>query len=126
MAMDVLRIKVAEASGWRIFDEQGNPIAYPFNEVDLSGIPPGGAMDEPVPSYTTSMDACMELLEETRWYKDSLGNWYETQVDIELEAGIWRVFIYTKEDLITAWNGCGETLPEAICKAYLAWKGDSQ
>jgi hypothetical protein len=113
MAMDVLRIKVAEARGWRIFDEQGNPIAYPFNEVDLSGIPPGEAMDEPVPSYTTSMDACMELLDElsennVSWMLENYG-----------KSG-YRFIIIFDEERALAFRS--DQICMAVCDGYMAWK----
>ena len=134
MTKDKLRIAVAEARGWEGKElserDPGGAIHryYAWVRVDNDG-------DEEerlrLPYYPNSMDACMPLLDEmasviknpyiglsnTPEYsyckKRATCEIYEHGEDNPLE----------EENLVTI--GDGETFQEAICMAYLEWKGGS-
>jgi hypothetical protein len=122
MTNQELRIKVAEARGWKqktyVDRDPGGAIhRYPgcwFNENEYGDIPLN------LPEYTTSMDACNELKNEMLQKGRILyiSGWKN------LRGFRWDVTLTDCDHVHIAGSSFCKTEEEAICKAYLAWKGE--
>jgi len=112
--MDDLRIKVAEARGWRHYKD------------DIWIAPSGYMMKEgDIPSYPHSMDACMELVDEIRGHENLYVEMVATAMG-SAYVGIYRFdYDYPIDEQPLLAEDCSITLPKAICMAYLKWKGES-
>jgi hypothetical protein len=117
--MTDLRLKVAEERGWAEieWDEQ--------SQRWIGRIPDNIANDENrgckawIPEYDTSMDACMELVEEAL-------NVPRCCIEINISSLGSEVRVMQRQahtsGYTTIARGCGVELPEAICNWYLKWK----
>ena len=86
-------------------------------------VEPGSAERHPLPRYSASMDAAMELVEILRW----AGRWCCIELYSDQHALLWELLV-TSED-VQGHENLGltrhqyESLPEAICVAFLVARG---
>lgn len=91
-----LRLKVAKAKGW---PDEANIYA--------------------IPDYPNDMNACMELLKEMMDKGSLLKIYGLTNLEDTFYVGV-----YSSAPGKLPVNIMSNYLPEAICKAYLEWKGE--
>jgi len=127
MTNEELRIKVAEARGWDVYDREEYPEYYPFGKKsDLYGC--FNDQKGEVPKYDTSIDACMELVSEMA---ESTTDPY---IEMSLKPMSADPDIIARFEILGPYKdsplefgelialGYGKTLQDAICNAYLEWK----
>ena len=104
--------RIAEAKGWRPHPQDGRGWQHP-SDRDVRG---GGIVVYTLKRYSTSIEAAWELVEEMK--ADPLA----TEVDLNNQGG-WTFDVYRLPGVNDVFqHEPFATAPEAISRAWLAWK----
>lgn len=113
MTDDEIRIKIAKMKGWRVYD----PDKY---DGHLFGRSPEGVFYSELPGWTGDIGTAMSLLSEVGAWQIGSPNLDDWGDKIN---GYWcKIYGHDLESSGPEFESSGDSLPHAICLAWLAWK----